>query len=188
MEIKLGGKRYIFTFGFFAVISVYMLLDRDGAGLLALAAVALHELGHVAVMRVAGAKIEAVRFCPFGVRLEKRGMLSYSAEAAVYLGGVAANLAALAVTLPLCGWNAFAYINAALAAFNLLPIGRLDGGVLLSLLLRRGCSLDTAEKVRMLIGFFVLAPIFAAGFWLLLRGNYTLIITAAYLAVTMVRS
>lgn len=185
MGFKFHGTHYFFTFGFFMVLALYMLFDRTGAGLPALCCVALHECGHIAAMHLVGARVTDLQFCAFGVRMKKQGLLSYGQEAAVYFGGAAANLAALAAVFPFVGWNLFTTANAALAVFNLLPIGRLDGGVLLHLLLCRAGGLERADLLRRVIGFVILTPLFAGGFWLLMRGNCTLLFTAVYLAVTL---
>lgn len=187
MEFKFGGARFSFSFGFFAVVALYMLFDRTGAGIPAVAAVALHEGGHILALRLTGAQIAAMEFCPFGVRLQKRGLLGYASEAAVYSGGVLANAAALLLALPWGGWSLFALANLALIVFNLLPVGRLDGGQLLHLLLLRRLSPDRADLVRKGIGFLLLTPLFGAAFLLLPGGNYTLLFTAGYLALTMLR-
>ena len=185
MEFDCRGTRYRFTFGFFTVLALYMLFDRSGMGLPVLAAVALHEGGHILVMHLTDAQIPVMQFCPFGVRLECRGALSIGREAAVYLGGIIANIAALLLTWLFCGWNLFALINLSLFLFNLLPIGRLDGGALLGLLLGRRLPFQQAEHIRLIVGFLVLMPIFAAAFYLLLQGNCTLLVTACYLAITL---
>ncbi|MEM1483357.1 site-2 protease family protein [Oscillospiraceae bacterium PP1C4] len=187
MEFRLGGTYFSISFGFFAVLGLYMLFDREGAGLPAICAVALHEGGHILAMYLVGAQIVSMRFYPFGVRLEKRGILTYGKETAVYLGGVAANALCLLIAVPLYGWNQFAVVNAALILFNLLPVGRLDGGQLLRLLLCRMNSLSRAEALQKWIGFVVLTPLFAISFVLLPQGNYTLLFTAVYLAVTLLR-
>jgi Zn-dependent protease len=116
-------------------------------------------------MRLAGAQITAMRFYPYGVRLDKRGILSYGQEAVVYLGGVAANHLCILAVVPLFGWNLFAMTNAALILFNLLPVGRLDGGQLLRLLLCRTNSLSRAEFLQKCIGFLVLTPLFSHRFF-----------------------
>ncbi len=123
MEFERGGTRYSFTFGFFTVLALWLLCDRSGLGLPALGGVLVHEGGHILVMRLTGARILAMRFCAVGVRLEKRGLLPYGREEAVYLGGVAANLLAAGVSVLLCGWNGFAAVNLALCVFNLRPAG-----------------------------------------------------------------
>ena len=52
MEFKLGGVRVYLSFGFFAVLAAYLLLDQAGRGGGMLAAVAVHEAGHLVAMGV----------------------------------------------------------------------------------------------------------------------------------------
>jgi len=59
------------------------------------------------------------------------------AYARVIAAGPAANLM-LAGICGLVGYEAGARVNLALAAFNLIPIGSMDGGRLLRLALRKG--------------------------------------------------
>ena len=96
MEFKLGGVRVYLSFGFFSVLAAYLLLDQAGRGGGMLAAVAVHEAGHLAAMGMWGGRVTALGLYPFGVRLEKRGLLPLGRECAVYGGGVAANLLAAA--------------------------------------------------------------------------------------------
>ena len=71
---------------------------------------------------------------PLGPWYLRRGRRSH---ALVLAAGPAANLV-LAGLCALCGYGTGARVNLALAAFNLLPIGSLDGGRLLRLALRKG--------------------------------------------------
>ena len=187
MEFRAGGTRVSFSFGFFAVLAVYILVDRQGVGLPALAAVVLHESGHIILMRLTGSRIPEMRFSPFGVRIERWGLLSDGREAAVYLGGVLSNLLTGGIIWLFCGWNLFTVVSLGLILFNLLPVGRLDGGQLLRLALGRSCPPDRADRLQKWIGFLVLTPLFAGGFFLAAQGNYTLLLTAGYLAVTLLR-
>lgn len=186
MECRLGRTRLFFSFGFFAVLALYMLLDRTGVGLPAILAVVVHESGHILMMHLVGAQIESMRFCPFGVRLERRGLLGIRQETMIYLGGVLLNALAVVLWVPFYGWTLFALVNAALFCFNLLPVGRLDGGQLLRLALYRHGA-QYADSLRKWIGFFLLTPLFAAAFLLLPKGNLTLLATAVYLAITLLR-
>lgn len=69
---------------------------------------------------------------PFSaVRLGRRRSLL------VLAAGPAANLV-LAAVGAVVGWREVVLVNLALAAFNLMPIGSLDGGRLLRLALRKG--------------------------------------------------
>lgn len=187
MEFRFGGTRIEITFGFFAVLGAYMLFDRTGLGIPALCAIAAHESGHILMLWLTGARIAFLRFEPFGVRLGRRGLISYGREAAVYLGGVAANALCLLISVPLFGFNLFAAVNASLILFNLLPVGRLDGGQLLRVLLLRFGNAAHGEMLQKWLGFFVLVPLFAAALLLARQGNYTLLLTVGYLAATLWR-
>lgn len=181
MEIKAGNVRCRFSFGFFALLAVYMLLDTEGLGLPVLLAVMLHECGHLAVLYCCGGRLERVEFAPYGIRMEKRGLLSYRGEAAVYFGGVCANGAALLLCIVLGKWGNFAQINLLLAIFNLLPVGRLDGGVLFRLALCRAGLGQQADLAGLVLALLLLLPLFCAAVWMAARGNYTLLFTAVYL-------
>ena len=81
-----------------------------------------------------------------------------SGELAAALAGLAANLAAAWLCCRAEGGALFAGLNLALGCFNLLPVGRLDGGRALHCLLSMsiGPAAEEAEAVldRVLIAFF----------------------------------
>ena len=102
--------------------------------LLVLGAAAFHELGHILVLKRAGARIRRLRLSALGAVLETGGAMGYGQELAAVLAGPAANLLA-AIVLGWAGCSAAAGANAVLCGFNLLPIQPLDGGRALYLLL-----------------------------------------------------
>lgn len=181
MEIKTGKIRCKFSFGFFALLAVYMLLDTKGFGVFMLCGVIIHELGHWAVLYSCGGCLERIEFAPYGIRMEKRGFLSYREEAAVYAAGVLANGIAVVICFALKKTEGFAAVNLLLAVFNLLPIGRLDGGVLLKLAVCKAGYDQYADTVAAAFAFVLLIPLFCAAFWLASKGNASLLFTAFYL-------
>lgn len=98
----------------------------------------LDPIGSVAVPAVLfltlGAALGWCRPVPLTPARMRHGRRSL---ARVIAAGPAANLA-LAGLCALCGYGTGARVNLALAAFNLMPIGSLDGGRLLRLALRKG--------------------------------------------------
>lgn len=101
------------------------------------AAAALHELGHLGMLRLLGVRVLALRIGIFGAVLEADCRnLSYSGELAAVLAGPAVNLLCaclLAYFVP--EQELFIGIHLVLGGFNLLPIRPLDGGRGLELLL-----------------------------------------------------
>lgn len=170
-----------FTFLFFAVLGVYMLLDTAGLGIPVLFAVAAHECGHLAMLYRCGGRLARIEFAPYGIRMEKRGMLSYAGESAVYFGGVLANALCVLGCLLFLQWGNFARVSLLLAVFHLLPIGRLDGGVLLRLALCRAGLGEKASAISTGLALVLLLPLFCAALYMARSGNYSLLFTAIYL-------
>ena len=76
-----------------------------------------------------------------------------------------------------------------LGCFQMLPIGALDGGCVMRLLLERFCLPDRAEKLEMWISAGVLLPLFWLGFRLFLseQRNFTLLLCCVFLLLTILR-
>lgn len=104
-----------------------------------------------------------------------------SGELAAALAGPAANLAAAWLCCRAEGGALFAGLNLALGCFNLLPVGRLDGGRALHCLLSMsiGPAAEEAEAVldRVLIAFLLALGVLLIG-W---GGSFTLLLVALWL-------
>lgn len=113
-----------------AVPAICVLLGAEHAPLLVIS-LAIHELSHVAVLRLCGGRL--LRFSTEGLGLRIRyaaSGLPTCSQLAISSAGAAANLLLAAFALAFGGYR-LAAVNIALAAFNLLPIRGLDGGELL---------------------------------------------------------
>lgn len=120
----------------FAALAALSLLAGAGPALpLALGSAVCHELGHLAALRLAGARVERLRLTAFGaeIRADTR-RLSYPAELACTLAGPAVNLLLAVAFARWAGGYAAAGANLLLGCFNLLPVPALDGGRALHLL------------------------------------------------------
>lgn len=128
--LQVSGGFFLLTV-WFALVNGWKLLG------MILSAAAIHELGHLGMLRYLGAKTRALRIGILGAVLETDCRnLSYGSELAAVLAGPLANL------LCACLISCFASrqdiligIHLALGGFNLLPIRPLDGGRGLELLL-----------------------------------------------------
>jgi len=117
-----------------------------GGGLVAAAGVTLlvmiHELGHAAVVVRLGYRVRALTFHAFGGECGWDGTATGREEAEIALAGplaqlVVLGLALLAPRLPRDVRDVLVDRNALLIAFNLLPIGPLDGATAIRLLRMR---------------------------------------------------
>ena len=123
-----GQGRVEVTGGFLLLVAWLNYLDRSFVVPLALAACGVHELGHIFVIRRMGGAIRGMRLTAVGAELILSRPLGYWQEGLSALAGPGANLLLALICCNGKGWLTFAGLNLALALFNLLPVGRLDGG------------------------------------------------------------
>lgn len=127
MEVRVSVGACLLV-GWFAMVNGWQLTA------LVLSAALVHELGHLAVLRLAGGRVTALRVSVFGAELAADGTaLSYGRELAAVLAGPLTNLLA-GLVLAHLGYPAAAGAHLVLCAFNLLPVRPLDGGRALYLL------------------------------------------------------
>lgn len=159
MVIKFSTFEIRLEFGFFAMLSLGVLLCGDAAFYAVLLAALLHELGHGIVMCLFSVPPRSVVFSAGGVTIRPEArLLPLGQEALILLGGPFLNLL-FAALVPASVWVTAAHL--VLGIGNLLPCRLLDGGAFLDILLERfGKSF--------------------LGVWLH-RGNAVLLLTAAAL-------
>ena len=183
---------------FFAVIGFFAIVDGSRFMLYTLLSAMLHELGHLAALRLCGAPVEEVVLRPFGINIVMGGgrMIGYRQEIAVALAGplCSAVLAAApylwcVLVRPFEDALFLSAINAALTLLNLLPIGDLDGGRARRYALLLTLSPDTAEGAFDLVTLLLLVPLSVGAVWLLIttRYNFSLVVVCAYLLARLVR-
>ncbi len=90
-------------------------------------AAAMHELGHIACLRVFGLRLAGFRTEAQGLCIEYTGTARGAAHAVTAAGGPAAGLA-LAYAASWAGAELLSGVSLLLTIFNLLPILPLDGG------------------------------------------------------------
>ena len=167
-----------------AAALIYLL---DGQGIFALAVIsaAVHELGHYAALCAFGAR-------PYLLRLELTGAamyfdesrLSYGREIIAAIAGPAAGLV-LTLGAAIMKAHALAGVSLVLSLFNLLPIGGLDGGRVLSALLSMLLDHDRAQRVCFWVTVICAAAMLGCGLYLMLHTHSggALIIAGAALLI-----
>lgn len=161
------------------------LLDGQGMFALAVVSAAVHELGHYAVLTAFGAK-------PYLLRLELTGAamyfdesrLSYGQELVAALAGPAAGLL-LAIGAAIMKAHTLAGVSLVLSVFNLMPIGGLDGGRVLSALLSMLLDHDRAQRICFWVTVICAAAMLGCGLYLMLHTHSggALIIAGAALLI-----
>ena len=154
-------------------------------------AAALHECGHLLMLRIFRVNVEGLRLSALGAVLYARGTqrLSYGRELAVTLAGPAVNLLFGFLTA-LCslrlGWVdgfVFAGAHLLLAAFNLLPVPPLDGSRALYLAVSFFFGPMAGDTVTAVTGTLFSLALSGAALWLHLETGAGLFFLLAALAL-----
>lgn len=168
-------------------------LDDQGLVPLCLLACILHELGHYLAILALGGQVTLLRVTCVGaeMRLSNRKTMGWGGQALAALAGPLVNLAAGFAAVRLwgaAGW-CFGGINFALAAFNLLPAGCLDGGRAAGFLLSPVLGREGANRILKVLTGALAAGLLAGALLLLREGrwNLTLWLLALWLLTESVR-
>lgn len=119
----------------FLLFNALLFSFRDGEMILSFYAVCLlHELGHIAALRLTGGELRRVELSCFGIRMTAAPAASLGRGVIVLLSGPAVNLLLYgALRLADIG-DETALLSLWAGIFNLLPYSFLDGGAVLDLL------------------------------------------------------
>lgn len=162
-------------------------LDRQAIVPLAMAACALHELGHYWVIRFLGGDVRLIRLTAVGAEMTLSHPLGYWQEGLAALAGPGVNLL---LAMLFCRWEwsgLFAGLNLVLGCFNLMPVGRLDGGRAMYCTLALVAGPGPAQWVGERMDLFFTALLLALGLLLAgAGGNITLLVVAVWLLVLFI--
>ena len=121
-------------------------------GLILLAAI-LHEMGHLLVLRLAGAKVRRLDIGVSGAIMDAdTSRLTYGEELAAVLAGPMMNILAAVVCGIWGGSSLFIGANVVLCVFNLMPVRPLDGGRALYLLAVWIWDIERGERLAGTVG------------------------------------
>lgn len=145
------------TTGALAFFCILFYINPNCAFLPFVLASVAHELGHWAVCRLTGGRVDSLRVGMVGAQMQAE-FSSPASQVCSVLAGPAVNLLLAAVFLHIR--FRFALINLFLAAYNLLPLLPLDGGRILQLLLWYTWP-SGADKTMKIVSVLVTAGIAA---------------------------
>jgi len=163
--------------------------------LILLSCIFIHEMGHVALIKINRLKISGVEILPFGINIstDKR-LTAYKTDIIIALSGPFANIICAAVIfaiIKLSGYNSvlfFSFLtNILYAAINLFPVKSLDGGRALEIILKIYIPENISYIIFSVISSIFLAILSAFAFFVLMATgyNFTLILLCCYLFYTI---
>lgn len=190
MKFKLGSVIISLSYPLTAAICIVLVVDHSFTAFCGIINAALHELGHIILLRRFGCKLKSISMGLFDINIKKYDCrLTINQEIAVALSGVAANLICAVIYFLLFYFTGIwltrtLFLSAVfLACFNLLPVEALDGGCALNLLLLKRFSFSTASRMVTFASLITLSPMLFLGAVVLLntKYNFTLLFTSCYL-------
>ena len=142
-------------------------------------AVLIHELGHIATMKIVGVAHRGVKSSFWGLGIDADfSKRSYMSELLVMLSGSAANLifAFIEILPDQCTYACLAY-----GIYNLLPAGFLDGGEVVRLfLLVLGLEPGRVSAVCNTLTLAVTVAVWTSAVYLALRGAAAALLISAF--------
>ncbi len=171
---------------FAAVITFALLFAPNGSALPALLCCILHEIGHLTAIYLSGGRVRKMSLGAYGMRIEPVRTLKISPgkEIIISLAGPFVNVILLIAGIVLKD-TMITGINLALCVFNLLPVGKTDGGSALF----NGLSLFLEErKIKDALritstSFLIIIYVFGVIILVKTKYNFTLLAVAVYMTV-----
>jgi len=166
----------------------FCLLNGWQATAAVFSAAALHELGHLAAVRLLGGRTAGFTLSPFGGELRAAG-LSYPGELAAVLAGPGTNLLACLVlaALPASTEAGYTFLgaNLVLGVFNFLPAAPLDGWRAWDLLLCWLLGPDRGGRWASVLGALGSAVLTLGLLWLMVRSGGNVWLLPAALGIAL---
>ncbi|HPR39510.1 MAG TPA: hypothetical protein PKV62_00670 [Oscillospiraceae bacterium] len=173
ISFRIGRTKITISPYFFALLTLFLLVDRSGLAGIALTSMAVHEAAHLLAAWIAGDPPAALRFSVFGMVLRQEAEIPLKSHILICLSGPAANLL-LAAAFFAAGKTSAAAVNLLLGLFSLCPMRSTDIGSILSTLM--------PEKVFSVLSAAVSVTLFFLLIYAALRlENLFLLPAAAYL-------
>lgn len=181
--LRIKGFEIKVSFFALALVSLLVVSNRMTGLLLCFLSVLIHELGHLFAMLLCKCEIYSLQIAVFDIRIiqKSRYGISLYNDLFITLSGPFSNLLFYFLLSGIC--PELAYINLSLGLFNLLPASSLDGGRALFLILNKPLGAEKSSIVVDIITIIISIPLFAAGFFILLRTryNFSLLFVGLYL-------
>ena len=193
LQFNVFGIRVKLSFLFFAVVTIYLILDRSGFGYCGILAAVTHELGHIIAYIIVGERPKSVTLSIEGMRITSSDRyLTVGKDIFALSAGCFTNFAVFSLLYFGMGKNPeltqIALVQFSIGLFNFIPVGALDGGMILKRILNEVLPMRVASFACRFLSWFIVLPVFCYGVLLLLRErNVTLIITTVFLILSLLQ-
>ena len=194
MQITVFGCKIYISVLFPALLSLILFFDQSGVMLFGVAAVVLHELGHLIVMLLLHLLPDEIVLQPAGIQI-KRNMntLGSGKRLLIAFAGCGANLLVATGSYFVYSqtlhqlWLLFCACNILLGVFNFLPVFGLDGYDILYILLCNMANAKAADLACKIISALVVLFILTLSIWAFCMKaiNPSLLITSVYLLILL---
>jgi len=175
MKIRFNDIEINISFYFLAVLSLMLVIGKNVNTLYMFMFCILHEFGHLTSMIIFKKKLRKIELGYYGVRIVTSSChVSRIKETIILISGPLVNLL-LFLFFYHNKINEKADINSALFIFNLLPVGQLDGGNILSLFIN--------NKIKKIISLTFNIIIIILGIIIMLqtRSNFSILLVGLYI-------
>lgn len=193
LQFKAFGIKVQLSFLFFAVVTIYLILDHSGFGYCGVLAAVTHELGHVIAYFIVGERPKSVTLSIEGMRITSSDRyLTLGKDLFALSAGCFTNFAVFALLYygmqPSPELTQIALVQLSIGLFNIIPVGALDGGMILKRILARILPLKGAMLICAFLSWFIVLPVFGYGVLILIRDhNGTLMITTVFLMLSLLQ-
>lgn len=195
MKLKVFGVYVSVSYTFLCMVALCIILDIFSGFIMCVFAVAVHEAGHIFMMKIFGYRPQSIKISPFEISIKDNGRANRRDKEnfLIILFGPLNNFVCVILFFLLYLYSGldvlqFVFANVSLGLFNLLPVMSLDGGQFIYLLLSRHFDCRFAEKCVNLLTFIAIFPIAVLGFLILFDShyNFSLLFVCLYLILSLI--
>lgn len=170
--------------GFWCLLAVSLIAGAGEVLPLAALAALLHELGHLAALRLAGVDVKGISLTAFGAEIQvDTRYLSYPRDILCTLAGPLVNIALGLILARTSEDYLFAGANLLQGGFNLLPISGLDGARALHLVVSWVFDPAVADRFCRVVETVFAAVFTLAAVYLVLRHHTGLFLLLAVFGI-----
>ena len=190
MQFKISGVTVRIDYLLLTLIALFSFFDNGKIMLLALSTAFIHELGHIFAAEIVGSGVKELYFTAIGIRMKTKvplHLLSLVKKLIVLSSGCLINMV-MCIVFYISKQNNAALFHLVTAVFNILPVGTLDGGRILTEILSTRLEIVHSEKICDIISIVLSVFLFVLGACVLIHSgyNFSLIITSFYLVFTVI--